>query len=152
MVLQVLQHLGVGGSIIQDHQDAEGEALRRAILLQLVHQRCPAVGLENVSRHPTTGIGEPVDRQTGLSIALECARVLSVVDQDGLELAVSSQVSPQKEGETVLKCLEAWADFSSLVMYVRSGISFHCRPVSSMLNSCWGLYPSSSMMTLRRSG
>ena len=30
-----------------------------------------------------------------------------MVDQDGLDLAVSHQVSPQQEGETVLKCLEA---------------------------------------------
>ena len=31
VAMQVLQHVGVGGSVIQDHQDTEGEALRRAI-------------------------------------------------------------------------------------------------------------------------
>ena len=39
--------------------------------------------------HPTTGIGEPVDRQAGLIVALECTRVLNVVDQARLEFAVS---------------------------------------------------------------
>ena len=48
-------------------------------------------------RHPTTGIGEPMERQAGLIIALECMRVLSVVDQEELELAVSHKVSPQAE-------------------------------------------------------
>ena len=46
------------------------KALRRAILLQLVHQLYLAVHLENVARHPTSGIGEPVDRQAGLIVAL----------------------------------------------------------------------------------
>ena len=107
VVMQVLQHLGVGGSVIEDHQDMEGEALRHAIFLQLVHQGSPAVSLENVSPHLTTGIGIPMDRQAGLFITFECTGVLSVVDQDGLELAVSRQVGPQKEGEMVLKCFEA---------------------------------------------
>ena len=80
----VLQHVGVGGNIIQYHQDTEGEALRRAILLQLAHQGFPNVVPENVARHPTTGTGEPMDSQVGLSIALECTRVLGVVDQDRL--------------------------------------------------------------------
>ena len=93
--MQVLQHLGVGGSVVKVHQNTEGEALRRAILLQLVHQLRLAVGLENVARHPTSGVGEPVDRQADLVVALECTRVLGVVDQDGFEFAVSRQVSPQ---------------------------------------------------------
>ena len=127
VLMQVLQH-GVGGSIVEDHQDMEGEALRRTILLQLVHPLRLAVGLENVTRHPT------VDRQADLDIVLECTRVLSVVDQNGLQLAVSRQVSPQQKGETVLKCHEPGPDFSSLMMYVRSGIFIHCRPVSFILN------------------
>ena len=61
VLMQVLQHVGVGGSVVEDHQDTEGEALRRAILLQLVHQGHPAVVLENVARHPTSGIGVPMD-------------------------------------------------------------------------------------------
>ena len=60
-----------------------------------------------MARHPTTGVGEPVDRQAGLVVALECTRILCVVDQDGLQLAVSHQVSPQQEGETVLERFEA---------------------------------------------
>ena len=105
--MQVRQHLGVGGSVVEDHQDFEGEALRRAIVLQLVDQLRLAVGLENMARHPTTGVGEPVDRQAGLIITLECTLVLGVVDQDGLEFGVSRQVSLQQEGETVLGCFEA---------------------------------------------
>ena len=87
--MQVLQHVRVGGSIIQDHQDTEGKALRHAIL-QLVHQGSPAVHMETVSHHPAAGIGISVDRQAGLFIALECKRVLSVVDQDGLQLGLPS--------------------------------------------------------------
>ena len=98
-----------------------------------------AVGLENVAHHPTTGIGEPLDRQAGLILALECMRVLGVVDQNGLELAVSRQVSPSRRVKQSLNALKPGADFSSLVMYARSCIFFHCRPVSSMLNICWGL-------------
>ena len=64
--MQVLQHVRVGGSIIQDHQDMEGEALRHAILLQLMHQGCPTVSLANVSCHPNTGIGVPMDKQASL--------------------------------------------------------------------------------------
>ena len=71
--------MGVGGSIVEDHQDTEREAVRHAILLHLVHQGSPAVRLENVSHHPTTGIGEPMDRQASLFIALECTRVLGVI-------------------------------------------------------------------------
>ena len=134
VAMQSLQHVGVGGSVIQDHPDTEGEALRCAVR-QLLHQGCPAVRLENVSRHPTSGISVPMDRQAGLFIALKCTRVLSVVDQDRLQLAVFHQVSPQQEGEMVLERLKPGADFSSLVMYMRSGI-FHCRPVSSMLKTC----------------
>ena len=137
--MQVRQHLGVGGSIIEDHEDLEREALRGAILLQLLDKLSLALGPENMAHHPTTGVGEPVDRQASLIIVLKGMRVLDVVDKDGLQHAVSCQVSPQQEGETVLKCLETWGDFSSFMMYVRSGIFFHCRPVSSILNTCWGL-------------
>ena len=106
-LMQALQHVGVDEGIIQDHQDMEGEALRCATLLQLMHQGTLAVRLKNVICHPTSGTGVPMGRQAGLIIPLECTRVLGVIDQDGLELAFSSQVSPQQEGETVLKCLEA---------------------------------------------
>ena len=46
--VQVLQHVGVGGSIIQDHQDTEGEALRCAIPLQLVHQGQAGLSLHSL--------------------------------------------------------------------------------------------------------
>ena len=62
----------------------EGEGLRCAIILQLVHQGRHVLCLENVSRHPTSGIGIPMDRQAGFFIALECTRVLGMVDQVGL--------------------------------------------------------------------
>ena len=107
VTMQVLQHVGVGGSVFENHQATEGEALRHAILLQLMHQVSPAARLENVSRHPTSGIGVLIDRQDGLFIARECTRVFSVVHQEGLEFAVSCQVSPQYEGETVLERFEA---------------------------------------------
>ena len=107
VAMQVLQHVGVGGSVIQNRQDMEGEALRRAILLQLVHQGSPAVCQENMSRHPATGIGASMNKQVGLFITLECTRVLGMVDQDGLQLAVFRQISPQQEGETVLERFEA---------------------------------------------
>ena len=61
--------MGMGGSVVVDHQDMEGEALKRTILLQLVHQGSSALRLENVSRHPTSGIGLPMDMQAGLFIA-----------------------------------------------------------------------------------
>ena len=48
-----------------------------------------------------------MDKQARLCIALECMRVLGVIHNDGLQLAVSRQVGPQQKGETVLKCLEA---------------------------------------------
>ena len=83
--MQVLQHVGVGGSVVEDHQDTEGEALRRAVLLQLVHQLYLAVHLKNVARHPSPGIGVPMDIQAGFFIALKCMRVLGVVRHDGLE-------------------------------------------------------------------
>ena len=68
--MQVWQHLGLGGSVVEDHEDFEGDALRYAIFLQLMDQLNLAVGLENMVRHPTTGVGEPVDGQAGLVIAL----------------------------------------------------------------------------------
>ena len=102
-MIEVLQHMGVGESVVEDHQDMEGEFLRHAILLQLLHQGSLAVRLENAFRHPTSEIGIPMDRQAGLFIALECKKVLSLVHHDGLEFAVSHQVSPQQEGETVFE-------------------------------------------------
>ena len=53
--MQVRQHLGVGGRVVGDHQDFEGEALRRAMLLQLMDQLCLAVGLVNMAHRPTSG-------------------------------------------------------------------------------------------------
>ena len=47
-----------------------------------------------MAHHPITGVGEPVDRQAGLIVALKGTRVLGMVDQDGLHLAVSRQASP----------------------------------------------------------
>ena len=119
--MQLRQRMGVGGSVVQDHEDLEGEALRPAILPKLMHHLGLGVCLENVARHPPTAVVIPVDGQAVLIVALKGTRVLGVVHQDGLKLAVSRQVRPQQEGETVL---EAWADFSSLVMYMRSGIFF----------------------------
>ena len=133
VLMQVLQHVGVSGSIIQDHQDTEGEALRRAILLQLMHQGTLAVRLKNVTGHPTSGIGVPMDRHAGLIIPLECTRVLGMVDKDGLELAVSCQVSPQQEGEMILKCLEA----RGRLLLPRDVCAVS--PVSSILKFCWCL-------------
>ena len=101
--------MGVGGSVVQDHEDLEGEALRPEVLPKLVHQLGLGVCLENVARHPPTAVGIPVDGQAVLIVALKGTRVLSVVHQDGLELAVSRQVHPQQEGETILESLEAWA-------------------------------------------
>ena len=63
--MQVLQHMRVGRNVVDNDQDMEGEAVRRAILLQLVHQLYLAVCLENVAHHPTTGIGVPMNRQAG---------------------------------------------------------------------------------------
>ena len=51
VLMQVMQHVGVGGTIVEDHQDMEGEALRRAVLLQLMHQGTLAVFLKNVTCH-----------------------------------------------------------------------------------------------------
>ena len=134
VLMQVLQHMGMGRIIIQGHQDTEGEALRRAVLPQLVHQGHPAVILENEARHFTSGIQEPIDRQACLCIALDCTKVLGLIHNDRPKLAVSRQARSQQEGETVLKCLEAGADFS-LMMCMWSGNFFCCRPVSSMLNT-----------------
>ena len=137
---------GVGRSVIHDDQDTEGEALRRAILLQLVHQGSPAVRLENVSCHPTTGIGIPTDRQAGLFIALDCMRVLGVVDQDGLELAVFHQVSPEQEGEKVLEQFEAQGS----LLFPRDVCAFrHLLPLQALfihVEDLLGLVPPSSMM------
>ena len=154
VLMQVLQHMGVGKSIVEDHQDMEGEALRCAILFQLVHQLRLAVALENVASHPTSGIGKPMDRQAGLVITLEHTWVLGMVDRDRLELAVSCQVSPQQEGETVFICLKAWGKLllPCDVHEVRHFIPLqaHFIHVKNLL----GLVPSppSSMMVLRLSG
>ena len=52
--------------------------------------------LGKVSRHPTTGIGLPMDKQAGLFIAPECKRVLNVVDWGGLQLSVSRRLAPSR--------------------------------------------------------
>ena len=85
----------------------EEKALRHAIFLQLMHQPYLVVRLENLSCHPTTGTGIPMDWQAGFVIALKCMRVVGVIHHDRLKVAVSSQVSSQQEGETVLECFEA---------------------------------------------
>ena len=43
ITMQVLQHVGVGGNVVEDHQDTEGEVLRRAIqsLLSYVQAYVP---------------------------------------------------------------------------------------------------------------
>ena len=107
---------------------------------------------QEIHSMPLSKSGKPVDRQAGLIVALEVTRVLGVVDQDGLQFAVSRQVSPQQEGETVLKCLKTWGRLllPGDVCAVRH--FFHCKPISSILNTCWGLYPPSSMMVLSSSG
>ena len=64
-----------------------------------------------------------------------------MIHNDRHQLAVSHQVTPSRKVKWSLNALKPMADFSSLVMYRRSGIFFRCRPVSSMLNTCWGLYP-----------
>ena len=48
-----------------------------------------------------------MDRQADLIMVLMGTRVLSVVDQDGLELTIACQVRPQQESETVLECLKS---------------------------------------------
>ena len=108
VLMQLSQQMGVGGSAVQDHEDLEGEALRPAILRKLVHQLGLGVCLENVAHHPPTVVGTPVDGQSALIIALKGKWVLGVVHQDGLEPAVSCQVRPQQEGDTILERLEAW--------------------------------------------
>ena len=148
------QHLGLGGSIVEDHQDFEGEALRRAMLLQLLDQLRLTVSLENLARHPTTGVDEPVDRQAGLIITLECTRVLDVVLQDGRQLAVSRQVSLQEEGETVLERFEARGrlllprDVRAFRQLPLQTCFIHVKHLLRLVNPP----PPPSMMTLRRSG
>ena len=88
--------MGLGGSIVEDHQDIEGEALRHVILFQLVHQDMFAVLLKNITRHATSGIGEPMDRQATLIVSLECTRVFGMVHHNGLKFAVFCQVGAQQ--------------------------------------------------------
>ena len=108
VLMQLSQRMGVGGSVVQDNEDLEGEARRPAILPKLVHQLGLGVCLENVACHPPIAVGIPVDRQAALIVALKGTWVLGVVHQDGLEFAFSRQVRPQQEGETFLERLEAW--------------------------------------------
>ena len=110
ITMQVLQHMELGGSVFEDCQDMEVEA----VFLQLVHQLYLAVLLKNVTRHPTTGIGAPMDNKLFFIVPLECMRVFSVVDHDRLKFAVSHQVSPQQEGEMALECFEASGRLLSL--------------------------------------
>ena len=108
VLMQLGQQMGVGRSVVQDHGDLEREALRPAILSKLVYQLGLGVCLENVACHPPTAVGIPVDGQAVLIVAPKGTRVLGVVHQDELELAVYRQVRPQQEGETVLERLEAF--------------------------------------------
>ena len=62
-----------------------------------------------------------------------------MVHHHGFKLAVSRQVSPQQEGETVLECFEA----RGRLLLPRDVCTFRhlltLKLVSSMLNTCWGL-------------
>ena len=93
-------------------------------------------------------LGVPMERQAGLFIALECTRVLSVIHHDGLELAVSHQVSPQQKGEMVLECFEARGRLLPCDVCAFR----HLLPLQACLihvEYLLGLVPPSSMMTLR---
>ena len=108
--------------------------------------------VENVSRHPTSRIGIPVDRQGGLFIALQCTRILGVVHHDGIEFVVSRQVSPQQKGETVLERIEARGRL--LLLRIVCVLS-HLLPLQARfihIKNLLGLYPSSLMIAPRRSG
>ena len=72
------------GSIIKEHENLKGEALRCAILLQLTKELHLAAGLENIACHSISGVGVPMDGQAVIIIAPKGTRVLGVVDQDGL--------------------------------------------------------------------
>ena len=60
--VQVLKHVRMGGSVAEDHHDTLEEALRRAILLQLVHQGSLAVCLKKC---PVIQLLESVYQWTG---------------------------------------------------------------------------------------
>ena len=60
----------MGGGIVDDHQDAEGEVVSRAVLLQLGYQGTLAVCLESIASHPASCIGVPMHQQTALVITL----------------------------------------------------------------------------------
>ena len=95
---------------------------------------------------------QPVDRQAGIVVTLEYTRVLFIVDQDELKFAVSCQVSPQQEGETVLKCHEARGTLllPRDVREVR-----HCLPLLARfihIKDLLGLVKKKRMMVLRPSG
>ena len=106
ITMQILQHLGVGGSIVEDHQDTEGETLICAILLQLMHQGNRAVHLENVSRHPTSGIGVPVDRQAGLFIAPSAQGVSAWYIMTGSCLQSPFRLAPSRRVKWSLNTLK----------------------------------------------
>ena len=65
-----------------------------------------AVLLKIISRHPTTGIGVPMDRQAALIVPLQCMRVFSMAHHEGLKLAVSHQVSPSRKVKWSLNALK----------------------------------------------
>ena len=111
-----------------------------------------AVGLENNARHLTAGVGVPVDGQAIFVIALKGTQVLSMVEQDWLQLRVSGQVIPQQEGETVLKHLETWGKLLLLrdVLAVRQFLPLQAPFIH--VEDLLGLVPPSSMMALSSSG
>ena len=75
-----------------------------------------------------------------------------VVGQDRTEFTVSCQASPQQEGETVLKCFEAWG---RLLLPCDVRAFRHLSPLQARfthIKYLLELVPPSSMMALRRSG
>ena len=82
-----------------------------------------------------------MDGQAILVIALKGTQVLGVIDQDGLQLAVSRQVSPQQEGEMILKCLETW---DRLLLFRDVHVVRHFLPLQACfihVKDLLGLYP-----------
>ena len=70
ITMQVLQYLGVGGAVVEDHQDMEGKVVSHAVLLQLGYQGTLAVCLENRASHPASCTGVPMNGQPAPFITL----------------------------------------------------------------------------------
>ena len=105
---QGLQHIGMGGGVIKDHQDMEGEVVSHTVLLQLGNQGILAVRLGNRDSHPASCNGIPMHRQTPLVITLKNTRVLRMANHDRLYLTIDCQVCIQQQSEMVLEYFEAW--------------------------------------------